>query len=88
MLVEDGAIYSSDRPCFEGDQHCLTYEFLGSAQQAITLLLHYAEFDPYLMLLNPAGDIVAEDSMERQMIANVTLDQDGWLHPDHQYDSA
>lgn len=78
LLVEDGAIYSGDRPCFDGGQRCLSYQFLGSAQQTITLLLHYAEFDPYLMLIDPAGEVIDEAPTDRQAIASYVLEQDGW----------
>lgn len=78
ILVENGAIYSSDRPCFEDGQRCLSYQFLGSAQQAITLLLHHADFDPYIMLIDPAGEVVSQAPTDRQTLANFVLNQGGW----------
>ncbi|NEQ44309.1 MAG: trypsin-like serine protease [Leptolyngbya sp. SIOISBB] len=78
ILVENGAIYSSDRPCFEDGQRCLSYQFQGSAQQAITLLLHHADFDPYIMLIDPAGEVVSQAPTDRQTTANFVLNQDGW----------
>lgn len=78
FLVEQGSLNNRTRPCFEGGQRCRDYEFQGQANQTITVVLRQAEFDPYLVVLDAAGNVVARGKTDRDAVVNFTLPEDGW----------
>ena len=78
-LVENGLIHNNVAPCSENGHRCLNYQFHGQAQQAITVFFHNAEFDPYLILLGPDGEVVAEGLPNRESGNNLTLPEEGWF---------
>jgi S1-C subfamily serine protease len=78
ILVEGGALDRSAAPCLDNVSRCRDYQFRGEAGQTVTVLLHGAEFDPYLLLLNPNGEVVKRGETPRQGIFSVELPQEGW----------
>jgi hypothetical protein len=41
-------------------------------------VLRQAEFDPYLVVLDTAGNVVARGNTDRDAVVNFTLPEDGW----------
>ncbi|NJL47244.1 MAG: trypsin-like serine protease [Leptolyngbyaceae cyanobacterium SM2_5_2] len=78
VLVERGALDRSTRPCFEGGQRCQDFQFQGRANQTVTVALQHAEFDPYLVLLDASGNVIARGQTDRNALVNFTLPEDGW----------
>jgi serine protease Do len=78
FLVEQGSLNNRTRPCLEGGQRCQTYEFQGGADQPITIVLRQAEFDPYLIISDASGNVVARGQTDRDAVVSFTLPEDGW----------
>ena len=77
LLVERGAIDSRTRPCFEGGQRCQTYAFQAQAGQPITVMIHNAEFESFLALLDASGEAVAPEQSDYASMSFV-LPTAGW----------
>ena len=60
MLEEQGLLSAGDSVLDDGSLYD-TYRFLGSSGQRVTIYLESQDFDPYLILLDPAGRRISEN---------------------------
>lgn len=60
-VAVDGTLTASDCLSPEGPYYTDVYSFNGSAGQSISISLTASAFDPYLLLIGPAGKVEAED---------------------------
>jgi serine protease Do len=77
VLVERGMLDRRTRPCTSEGLLCETYAFQGNADQTVTVILHQAEFAPFVILLDEAGEPVAT-GQSGDAFANFTLPAAGW----------
>ncbi|MEL6221548.1 MAG: trypsin-like peptidase domain-containing protein [Cyanobacteria bacterium J06627_8] len=77
IMFESGAIDVSTPPCTSEGILCRTYSFAGQAEQTVSIA-HRADFVPFLMLLDPNGDVVASGQAEPQGVFTLDLATDGW----------
>lgn len=77
LLLETGAIDRSTPPCTEAGHLCLSYAFQGQANQVVSVA-HSAEFTPYLELVDPNGQVIANGQADSQGSLALELPADGW----------
>jgi len=76
LLMEESGITLTDSVDDKGS-HYRSYTFSAKAGQAIEIALHQFEFDPYLTLFDPSGNVVNEGKTKRQGRLEAKLSKDG-----------
>ncbi|NEO99379.1 MAG: hypothetical protein F6K58_11990 [Symploca sp. SIO2E9] len=76
MLVEKGAIHQGTPVCFSKKQRCYEYQFLGQTNQNVTIFLN-SEFSPFLRLVDPNGEVIAQGTTELKDVLSVNLPNQG-----------
>lgn len=76
LMVEQSKLTPTD-PRLEDGSLYRRYAFSGKAGQAIAVVLHQAEFDPFVAVVDPAGKVVAQGAVKRQGVVRMELPKDG-----------
>lgn len=77
LMVEEGALDRSAPPCTETGHLCRSYFFEGQANQTVSVM-YSSEFLPYLTVVDPNGEVIAEGQVNHQGGADVELTTNGW----------
>lgn len=77
ILVEQGVLHGRSRTCSDSGHRCQTYAFEGRPNQTVTVILHRAEFAPYIALLDASGQRITT-GQSGEAFVNFTLPAAGW----------
>lgn len=76
VLVKRDRLDRNAPACMDDGSPCRNYEFTAKAG-TVTIALHKFDFDPYLVVMDANGKIVAKGKAERKDVISVKLPKDG-----------
>ena len=76
VLVKRDRLDQNNEACMQDGSPCRSYVFSAKAG-TVTIALHQFDFDPYLVVVDANGKIVAKGKAERQDQVNVELPKNG-----------